>query len=337
MKLEYLSLLVCPYSGNRLILEDEVLKGDRIVSGWLVEPETGRRYQIRDFIPRFTSRENYAENFGVEWQIHSRTQYDEHSGFDSSSDRFRNETRWPDSLEGETILEVGSGSGRFTREALLTGATVVSLDYSDAVLANYASNGANERLLLVQTSVYEMPFRKSSFSRAFCFGVIQHTPDPQATFTSIVDMVAPGGSIASDVYIKDLFHWCLQTKYWVRPFIDRSDPQLLYSKVKNYVDRMWPLSCLIRRIPRIGYAINWRLLVADYSSSLEGADDDTLKGWAYLDTFDMLSPEYDYPQTVAEFRRWHENCGLVDIDVHRGYNGVEGRAIKPAGVLREGP
>jgi hypothetical protein len=94
---------------------------------------------------------------------------------------------------------------------------------------------------------------------------------------------------------------------------------------------MWPLSRLIRKIPKVGYAINWRLLVADYSKILPHASDDVLKEWAYLDTFDMLSPEYDLPQTVPEFRRWHERCGLVDIDVHRGYNGVEGRGRRSTG------
>jgi 2-polyprenyl-3-methyl-5-hydroxy-6-metoxy-1,4-benzoquinol methylase len=60
--------------------------------------------------------------------------------------------------------------------------------------------------MLVQASVYSMPFRKTSFSRVFCFGVMQHTPNPQKTFESIVEMLVPGGAIASDIYVKDLFH-----------------------------------------------------------------------------------------------------------------------------------
>ena len=61
--------------------------------------------------------ENYAASFGHEWNTHDRTQYDETSGFNASSERFRNETRWGDDLAGQVMLEVGSGSGRFTREA----------------------------------------------------------------------------------------------------------------------------------------------------------------------------------------------------------------------------
>jgi hypothetical protein len=44
----------------------------------------------------------------------------------------------------------------------------------------------------------------------------------------------------------------------------------------------------------------------------------------------MLSPAYDQPQTARAFRRWHEEAGLVDIEVARGFNGLEGRGRRPA-------
>lgn len=329
MKRDHVDLLVCPETRRSFILIDAVGEQERVESGWLKEPESGRTYPIVRGIPRFVPSDNYASSFGYEWNLHSRTQYDETTGFDATRERFRNETRWPDDLTGEVILEVGSGSGRFTREALKTGATIVSLDYSDAVEANRKSNGDADNLLIVQASVFEMPFRTGTFDRALCFGVLQHTPDPEQAFRSIVGQLKPGGCIASDIYIKDLRHWLLQTKYWVRPFVRKDNPEQLYRSLKSYVDVMWPLARLVRKIPKIGYAINWRLLVADYSRLLPDASDDVLREWAYLDTFDMLSPEFDKPQTVKTFRQWHERAGLVEIDVHKGYNGVEGRGRKP--------
>lgn len=328
----HLPLLACPSTKRPLILEETVESCGRIETGLLREPESGNTYPIVRGIPRFVPLDNYAASFGHEWNTHSRTQYDDTTGFDASGERFRNETRWGDDLSGELMLEVGSGSGRFTREALKTGATVVSLDYSTAVEANRKSNGSAENLLLVQASVFEMPFHPGRFDKAFCIGVLQHTPDPKGAFHAIVGQLKPGGRIASDVYIKDLRHWMLQTKYWIRPFIRKDDPARLYEFLKSYVDFMWPLARLIRRVPLIGYAINWRLLVADYSKLLPDASDEVLKEWAYLDTFDMLSPAFDKPQTVSTFRRWHFEAGLEEIDVHPGYNGVEGRARKPQEV-----
>ena len=299
-----------------MVLGDRpVREGSRVKEGVLIEPQSGASYVIKDFIPRFVAHEDYAANFGLEWTIHSRTQYDEHSGFPVSQERFERDTRWGQDLRGEVILEVGSGSGRFTSSALKTGATIVSIDYSRAVEANYRSNGSHENLLLVQASVYEMPFRRNYFTKAFCLGVLQHTPDPREAFMSIVRHVKPGGSIAADVYTKSLRMWLLNTKYWVRPLIDRSDPRALYDKVKRYVDLMWPLVRLVRNIPGLGVRLPSRLLILDYSRLIPKADDTTLKEWALLDTFDMLSPTYDKPQTPKAFRRWFEEAGLTEIDV----------------------
>ncbi len=330
MIVDHLSLLVCPETRRPLQIKDSsVVENARIKEGGLIEPSSGNEYPIVNFIPRFVSQENYAESFGLEWTIHSRTQYDESSGFSISRERFEKETKWGWDLHGEIILEVGSGSGRFTRHAFETGATVVSFDYSNAVEANYRSNGHHENLLLVQADVYEMPFRRDFFDKAFCFGVLQHTPDPKKTFFAIVECLKPGGKIASDVYVKDLRHWLLGTKYWVRPFTRGRDPEKLYKALRKYIDFMWPLAKVIRRIPKIGYAINWRLLIADYSKMLPNADDAILKEWAYLDTFDMLSPMYDKPQTLKTFRSWHEEAGLVDLEVHYGFTGIGGRGTKP--------
>ncbi|MHB8563122.1 MAG: methyltransferase domain-containing protein [Acidiferrobacteraceae bacterium] len=329
MNPDHLKYLVCPKTQQPLeIKSSSVVENKRIKEGVLIEPIAHREYPIVNFIPRFVTQNNYAQNFGIEWNIHNLTQYDEFSGFSVSKERFEKETKWEMDLRGETILEVGSGSGRFTKYALATGAFVVSLDYSEAVEANYTSNGAHDSLLLVQASVYEMPFKNNFFDRAFCFGVLQHTPDPEKSFFSIVEHIRPNGQIASDVYVKDIRHWLLQTKYWVRPFIRKDNPAKLYEKTKRHVDFLWPLARIVRKIPSIGYAINWRLLVADYSKVLPHADDRTLKEWAYLDTYDMLSPMYDKPQTLKTFKRWHEAAGLTDIEVHYGYNGIEGRGRK---------
>jgi len=329
MNPNHLKYLVCPKTKQPLEIKfSSVVENKRIKEGMLIEPTSRHEYPIVNFIPRFVAQDNYAKNFGIEWNIHDLTQYDEFSGFSVSKDRFEKETKWGKDLRGETILEVGSGSGRFTKYALATGAFVVSLDYSEAVEANYRSNGKHENLLLVQASVYEMPFRKNYFDRAFCFGVLQHTPDPEKSFFSIIEHLKPNGRIASDTYVKDIRHWLLQTKYWVRPFLKKDDPKKLYEATKKYVDILWPLARIVRKIPKIGYAINWRLLVADYSKALPNADDRTLKEWAYLDTFDMLSPMYDKPKTLKTFKRWHEAAGLTDIEVHYGYNGIEGRGRK---------
>ena len=55
-----------------------------------------------------------------------------------------------------------------------TNAVLYSVDYSDAVTANYKNNNqiAPERFHLFQASVYEMPFPDNSLDKVFCFGVL---------------------------------------------------------------------------------------------------------------------------------------------------------------------
>jgi len=330
MRPEHLKHLRCPSTYAPLDLKIEEMVDGRVRTGRLYSKADGAitEYPIIEFIPRFVSSENYATNFGFEWNLHARTQYDHVSGHTMTEDRFFQFTGWPRNLEGEVILEAGSGSGRFTEQMLSTGATVISFDFSDAVDANYKSNGEHPNLLLVQGDAYHMPFNRAAFDRILCFGVLQHTPDPEKTFLSLVPALKPGGHLATDIYLKSIKFWLLNTRYLVRPFTRNMDPERLYRWCKAYIDFMWPLVRLLRRIP-FGQAIIWRLLIADYSGKMPNADDQTLREWAYLDTFDMLSPRFDAPQTPSTFRRWHQKAGLEDIVIRLGSNGVAGTARRP--------
>lgn len=326
----HLPLLRCPETKRELILKDEVL-GDsgKVKSGLLVEKQSGKAYPIVDYIPRFVSSDNYAGNFGFQWNLHKRTQHDQFSGLKASETRFWKETRWESNLKGQLILEAGSGSGRFTKFPLEAGATVVSFDYSHAVTANYAANGNHPNLLLIQADIFRMPFEEAFFDKVLCLGVIQHTPDPKKAFACLVAKLKSGGKIATDVYYKSLFGYYLNPMYYLRPFTRNQSPESLYHSVKSHVDRMWPLVRVLRKIPKVGHQVSRKLLlVSDHSNQFPEASDETLKEWAYLDTFDWFSPRYDSPQSLRTYRNWHLENGLRQIEVHRGYNGLEARAEK---------
>jgi SAM-dependent methyltransferase len=331
---EHLQFLACPDCHAPLeIATVESESGGRIENGLLRCMDCQKTYPIIRFIPRFVSEDNYATTFGYQWTIHARTQYDSYNGTTISEMRFFNETKWPRRLAGETILEVGSGSGRFTEQAISTGAMVVSLDYSYAVEANYASNGHHSNVLIVQGSIYDMPFPENFFDKVICIGVLQHTPDVKRSFMELPSYLKSGGRLVVDVYIRETgflgsIKHLIKMKYWVRPFTRRVPPEKLYRWVEHYVRTLWPLTSLISLIPRFGRKFNFAvLLVADYRGAYP-LSEAQLKEWAILDTFDMLSPAYDTPQSVETLRNWFVDAGMSQIEVHRGYNGVEGRGIK---------
>jgi SAM-dependent methyltransferase len=301
----------------------------RVKRGELICAACGRGYPILDFIPRMISDEsNYTAGFGFQWNKHFQTQYDRHSGAPISEERFFNETRWPRMLQGEVMLEAGSGSGRFTVHAASTGAMVVSFDYSQAVDVNYCNNGQLDNVLIVQASIFEMPFRKDYFDKVLCIGVIQHTPDPEQAFMRLCDVLKPKGPIVIDVYAK-LPWWqqIFQTKYWVRPITRKIPSPVLYRLCASWVNVWWGLTGWAVRLTG-RRVLSWLLLIADYRGQYP-LSDSMQKEWSILDTFDMLSPVYDFPQTIPQVRGWFEKAGLVRTDVHEGYNGIEGRGFKP--------
>ena len=225
-------------------------------------------------------------------------------------------------------MEVGSGSGRFTEIAASTGATVISFDMSAAVDANYASNGALPNVLIVQADLYHLPFRENYFDKVFGIGVLQHTPDVEAAFFTLTRYVKPEGKLCIDIYrkYKGILH-LFQTRYFIRPLVAKKPPEQLYRLCKKYINAMWRISSIIHEIPRIGSRINWILLIPDYRDRFP-LPEETLKEWAILDAFDILSPVYDSPQDMETVKKWFIRANLIDVEVKYGYNGIEGRGTK---------
>jgi len=329
VKENHIEILSCPKCKEPLRIDKYEKDADgNIETGSLSCIKCAAVYPIIRHIPRFVPIDNYSNSFGLEWTMHAQTQYDSYSGANVSETRFFNETDWNRDLSGETILEAGCGSGRFTEQAASTGGFVVSFDLSNAVEANYASNGKKDNVLIVQADIYNLPFRENFFDKVFCMGVIQHTPEPEKAFISLSRYIKKGGNIVIDTYRK--YHWSfhmLNTKYWVRPLTRKIKPENLYRIVSAYVRLMWPVCRIINKLP-FGRWINVALLVADYRGVYD-LNEKTLLEWAILDSFDKVSPRYDYPQTKESISKWFEDAGLTDIETGYGYNGVYGRGIKP--------
>ena len=293
----------------------------------------GHSYPVIRGIPRFVPSSNYADGFGFQWRKHATTQHDQFSGVPVSEERFFQETKWPRNLTGESILEVGCGSGRFTSHALSTGAKVTSLDLSNAIDVNSEINGSHPNLQLVQADISRMPFPRRSFDRVFCLGVLQHTPNPELAFKQIASHVRPGGSLVVDVYdrregglrfIEPFF----RTYLWLRPITRRMNDATLYRWVATYVRTMWPVGRQIGRIPFVGAKLNKMLLIHDYRNRFALGEDRLLE-WAILDAFDNLSPRYDQRQTLSTVKRWFRDLDYRHVEVHYGYNGIEARGLAP--------
>ena len=328
MQTELLEVLRCPQTGQRLVLDQSEYRDGRVHSGWLVSEDGKCRYPIQNFIPRFVPASNYADNFGLQWNKFRQTQLDSYSGHPISANRFWKATGWrPEDINGQWVLDAGCGAGRFAEVALNAGAKVVALDYSSAVDACHANLRHHPNLHVVQGDIYGLPFTKEFFPFVYSLGVLQHTPDVAKAFSALPPMVAGGGQLCVDFYWKRV-RTMLHMKYLLRPVTKRLPQQKLFNMLERLVPVLLPVSQFLGRLPVLGKILKRLIPIADYTG-IYPLSDQQLKEWALLDTFDMLAPEYDNPQTSATVSRWLEVTGLVGIEVfHEGH--LVGRGNKPS-------
>ncbi|WP_157123245.1 class I SAM-dependent methyltransferase [Pandoraea vervacti] len=311
---------VCPNCGCQAFSEHKTRAAEHADDADLKCNACEQTYAVLNGIPRFVPRDNYATSFGYQWNIHRRSQLDSHTGLPISRDRVFGVTKWPERMEGQRVLEAGSGAGRFTEILVGTGASVFSFDYSTAVDANAANNGHAPNLNLFQGDIFNIPLARASFDKVMCLGVLQHTPDPAKAFESLAAMVRPGGELVVDAYTRSVVS-VLQWKYLLRPITMRMSPQTLYKVVATATPPLIPVTRLLRRLGgRAGARIS---PICEYSHL--GLPDEINRDWAILDTFDMYSPAHDHPQSIADVSGWFSRAGFVDIDVGYGPNGVIGR------------
>lgn len=273
-------------------------------------------YQLIRGIPLFCSADNYSESFGFQWNQFDRTQLDVYSGVDLSQQRFYAETGWdPQELSHCSVLEVGSGAGRFSEVFMRTTTGVLhSVDYSSAVDANRRNNIAyGERLQLAQASIYELPFADNSFDKVFCLGVLQHTPSFSDSVAALISKSRVGGEIVVDFYPIKGWYTKLHSKYLLRPLTKRLPKPLLLWLIRlniRWMLALFDLLCFLR----LG-ALTRFVPITDgcgFPSSLSPA---LRREFAVMDTFNAFSPEFDNPQRVQDVALMFSSRGCEAVSI----------------------
>lgn len=303
-------------------------------AGTFLNCESGCQFPIVNGIPRFVSTENYAAAFGWQWKKFRQTQLDSYTGSTFFRDRLTGAVGGSLSvLAGKTVFEAGCGAGTFTEVLLSSGARVFAVDLSVAVEANYENCGTSADYFICQANILEAPVAQNSFDFVVCLGVIQHTPNPEATIARLAEYLKPGGVLVIDHYPTD-YPYPLPRRL-LRPVLLRL-PQQTASKLALLVARaLLPLHRWIRKAR--GF---WRLRpyllkvspLVDHYDDFPQLGEKTIGEWCILNTHDTLTDRYKHMRSVAEIEACLRAIGLVDIKVYRGGNGVEGRGTMPESV-----
>ena len=122
---------------------------------------------------------------------------------------------------GESLLEVGSGSGVLCRQmapAVVPGGKIVGVDISPEFAKIARSHATNEALAdLIDWSAGKaesLPFRDASFDGVLGARLLLHVPNPGAVLSEMVRVVRPGGRVV-------MMDWDFETVA-----IDHSDREL---------------------------------------------------------------------------------------------------------------
>jgi SAM-dependent methyltransferase len=289
-------------------------------------------------IPRFEDSGNYAAAFGLQWNAFRKTQLDSHTGTTISRDRLvRAVGGTLDVVAGKSVLEVGCGAGRFTELLLAADARVFACDLSSAVEANYANCHEWPAYFVCQADARAVPVVPNSFDFVICLGVIQHTPSPEETIAALTRYLKPGGTLVIDHYAR---------KY--PPNLARRALRRLLLRLPRSVAKSLSLNLSRALLPvhRLGWNNKrgrWRLRrqlqrfspLFDYYEAYPELGEKLLAEWALLDTHDTLTDYYKHLRSVEEIEACLRSCGLVELEVYYGGNGVEARARMPASHVVE--
>ena len=275
----------------------------------------GNTFPIIRGVPRIAKMDNYTNNFGIQWNVFRETQIDRKmDGLSLSEKRFFAETGWnATDLNEKNLLEVGSGAGRFSKVVLeRTNAILYSIDYSDAVSANFINNGkiAPNRFHLFQASIYELPFSDNSFDKIFCLGVLQHTPDFRASVEALIRKTKVGGEIVIDFYPIKGWWTFIHAKYILRYWTRKIKHAKLLKIIDNNIDWLIFISKILRK-SGLGILARFLPLVDLNTMPTSNLTDQQLREWIVLDTFDMFAPEHDHPQRITDVANMFVSLGAT--------------------------
>jgi len=328
VKYEYLEFMCCPECRSGLRIEANQERDGKIESGILAcsDPNCGKSYQIRNWVPRFVEHGKYAQSFGEQWKTFARTQLD-NSSTQETQKRWDSEIGWGAAdLSGKNVVEFGSGAGRFVDIVSRKGARlVVGVDITDAVDAAQENLGGRSNVFFVQADFFQPPFVTGFFDRGYSIGVLHHTPEPEVAFRVLASMLNRDGKVGISLYEICLYQrpnrnslkvssvellWALNM--WrvelFRVVTTRVPDALMIAYCKYFV----PLLHYLNKVPLLRYLRYLFPSTCYRNLPVE---------WSMLDTNDTYATKIVHMYRHKDVFLWFMRAGVQDIIVHNSIAG----------------
>ncbi len=206
-----LEILACPVDGAAPLVPEPSEMGEAgIIAGALRCPDCRRAFPVADGIPRLLpapadldTEEAAAKQAEQAGRDREASTYDRNVFL-----RVLSLAEIPLTLArlqlqpGEPILEVGCGTGRFTRRLAASGTPLLALDHSIASL-KVARARSGPGVAFVQADASYLPVRTGWAARALSCQMLEHLPTPASRARAVQEMaraLRPGGRLVLSAY-----------------------------------------------------------------------------------------------------------------------------------------
>jgi len=246
-----------------------------------------------------------AESFAYEWKyIYKENDYEKNNFFHFLSPFLKEEN-----LKGQKTLDIGCGSGRFTKWAGLSGTEVsFGTDLGETVEVAYEMTKGLQNVCIIQADIYQMPF-SDTFDIAYSIGVLHHLPKPQEGFSRLPKVLKTNGKMLIWVYNRRNNARAL---YFYEPLRD------LLKKLPK------PVLFKLSYIP--GFIVHLINLFGTFLEMIGLKSLATKLPFAYYanfsfnmklnDAFDVLATPKSNYYYVEEIKQWFTDASLNDIQAY---------------------
>jgi len=301
----------------------------------LEDSPDGEKFYIINNIPRIIKNfdNNDRDMWGEQWEKYYSTQLDSVTGSDVSLNRIKfilgGDLKV---LQNKTVLEVGSGAGRFTEILAKYAKKLVTTDLSRAIDVNYKNNSHFKNTEFIQADINSLPFEKNSFDYVVCVGVLQHTIDTELSIQNLWSHVGNNGYLIIDHYqfkLKTLF----STGELFRFFIKKMSRDKAFKFTRKMVDLFFPIFFKFRNNKKIIKILKKIIpLGIEADGTTDHMDRNTLKEWTYLDTHDGLADPIKRLITKKKLEKIINSLNASKLEMisemRPGSNGLECRVKK---------
>jgi SAM-dependent methyltransferase len=255
-----------------------------------------------------------VKSFGDEWEkfhVFSDDMIEEwvEDYFDIINDSIINKNTY--------ILDIGCGSGRWTKYLSRKANFIEAVDPSDSIFAADNLLGNIKNVRLSKASIENIPFANDSFDFVMSVGVLHHTPDPQKSMIDCVQKVKKGGYFYCYLYHNlESMSWRLKFLFNISEGV-RKVVSKLPGRIKAFVCDLlaviiyMPFILWVRLLMVIGLK---KTAVKMPLSSYHDKSFFSIRN----DSLDKFGTALEHRYSKKEIEQLMTNSGLTDIVISNG-------------------